>query len=201
MARSTARPFGAWLAGIGGKGTGSSAPAAAVTGAKPASVAYPQTPPAAPPPSPSSASTPPTARDDGAPRKAAPPDTERAPSDERPSLDLDPAARAATLLAPPPFVAPTPPPVSAPVATAIDPNVAAELLERAAFWGDGTRGLARLRFGSRARGGLAGATVVLEHDGDAVRLRVDDTSEADRAALADRLRDKLAARGVTLADD
>ncbi|MBI2393269.1 MAG: hypothetical protein HYV09_27035 [Deltaproteobacteria bacterium] len=123
----------------------------------------------------------------------------RPPGEERASLELDPAARAATLLAPPPGIAPpAPPPAGAPSAPSIDPNIAAELLERAAFWGDGTRGLARLRFGSRARAGLAGATVVLEHDGDSVRLRVDDSDDAE---LAGRLRDKLAARGVTLADE
>lgn len=112
-------------------------------------------------------------------------------------LELDAAARTVAQLAPP---AP-PPPVTATAASAtpsgptIDPQLAQELVERAAFWGDGARGLARLRFGSKARAGLAGATVTLEHDGEAVRLRVD---EVDDPELVTRLRERLAARGITV---
>jgi len=75
----------------------------------------------------------------------------------------------------------------------MDPTIAATFVEQAAFWGDGTRGLARLRFNGRARAGLAHATVTLEHDGDTVHLRVDGASE-----LADDLRERLASRGIVV---
>lgn len=98
------------------------------------------------------------------------------------------------LLAPPPApIAPAPSPTQP---APIDPHLAAELVEKAAFWGDGTRGLARLRFGSKARAGLANATVTLEHDGDEVFLRVEGVDDA----TAEHLREMLAARGVRLGE-
>jgi len=122
-----------------------------------------------------------------------PPPAARPRPVEREQLDLDPSARTLAQLAPPMPVAPaTPAPVQPSGTTAIDPNLAAELVERAAFWGDGARGLARLRFGSKARAGLAGGTVTLEHDGDVLRLRVEDVDDASLS----RLRERLAARGI-----
>lgn len=113
---------------------------------------------------------------------------------------LDPLARNLAPLAPPASPAVTPiDAVAASVAsstTPSDPHVlATELLEAAAFWGDGTRGVARLRFGARASRGLSGATVALEHDGEVLRLRVDGAGEA-----AEMLRERLAARGIPVAD-
>jgi hypothetical protein len=64
--------------------------------------------------------------------------------------------------------------------------LASALVERAAFWGDGSSGGARLRFGPNAKGGLAGATVILEHAGGRLRMRVEG---ADESALAARLGD------------
>ncbi len=75
--------------------------------------------------------------------------------------------------------------------------LAVALVERAAVWGDGERGVARLRLGSRAKGELAHATVLLEHDGERLRLRVDGGS----CELADHLRERLRARGLPVADD
>ena len=113
------------------------------------------------------------------------------PNDE----PLDNAARTALLLAPP-----QPPPIAPPTSTSapmttIDPRLATELLEKAAFWGDGHRGVARLRFGKTARSGLSGATITLEHDGESIGIRIDDV---DDPAVLDRLRTQLAARGVEL---
>ena len=114
---------------------------------------------------------------------------------------LDPAARSAMLLAPPPSAAPTPTPAFplAPSATAARTAeahaLASAMVERAAFWGDGTRGLARLRFGANARHGLSGATVVLEHDGDKIALRIED-GEDDTATA--KLVERLRARGLEI---
>jgi hypothetical protein len=74
-------------------------------------------------------------------------------------------------------------------------TLAPELLDQAAFWGDGARGVARLRFGSRAKGALRGATVTLEHDGEALSLRVEGDTE-----LAETLRERLAKRGLKVED-
>lgn len=118
-----------------------------------------------------------------------------APEPARPRDDVavDTATRTAVLLSPPPSA---PPPVTA-RPSPIPHQLATELLEKAAFWGDGERGIARLRFGSRARAGLAGATVTLEHDGDAMHLRVED---CDDPALIEQLREQLARRGVVLSE-
>jgi hypothetical protein len=70
--------------------------------------------------------------------------------------------------------------------------LASAVVERAAVWGDGTRGVARLRLGARASGGLASATIVLEHDGERLRVRVEGASDAASEALIERLR----ARGI-----
>jgi hypothetical protein len=106
---------------------------------------------------------------------------------------VDPLARS---LAPPssPIAKATIVPAEHPAAVTTH-TLAPELLDQAAFWGDGSRGVARLRFGSRAKGGLAGATVTLEHDGEAVSLRIEGDVE-----LAETLRERLARKGVPLAD-
>jgi hypothetical protein len=103
------------------------------------------------------------------------------------------------LLAPPPSASPTPttPKAATPTQQHIDPQLAAELVEKAAFWGDGTRGVARLRFTGRARSGLANATITLEHDGDATHLRVEGVDDGD----LERLRERLASRGVTISGE
>jgi hypothetical protein len=69
------------------------------------------------------------------------------------------------------------------------------VVERASFWGNGERGLARLRLGARAARGLEGATVVLEHDDGVVRLRIEGATEA----AAEGLRARLRARGIEVA--
>src|SRR5690606_19838790 len=99
-----------------------------------------------------------------------------APSEPvRDEVVLDPSARSLAQLAPPatPAAATTVTEAAPPPARALDPTVMAAVVETAAFWGDGARGLARLRFGHRARGGLSGATVTLVHDDDAVSVRVE----------------------------
>jgi len=112
--------------------------------------------------------------------------------------ELDSAARTAVLLAPPPSASASPMPAPAATPTRhIDPQLAAELVEKAAFWGDGTRGVARLRFTGRARSGLANATITLEHDGDATHLRVEGVDDGD----LERLRERLASRGVTISGE
>lgn len=117
---------------------------------------------------------------------AAPNTKPKVASDEDPpriTPELDGAARTAVLLAPP---APPPPPAIAPPPTFNAQHL--EFVEKAAFWGDGQRGVARLRFGKSARGGLAGASVMLEHDGDTVHVRVEGDPE-----LAERLATRIAA--------
>jgi hypothetical protein len=121
--------------------------------------------------------------------------------------ELDTASRAAALLGPPPIAQQQPLAdargcsdargCAVPSATSSStiPQLATELLEKAAFWGDGHRGVARLRFGKTARNGLAGASVTLEHDGDTIALRVDECTDP---SVIDRLREQLAARGIEL---
>ena len=109
---------------------------------------------------------------------------------------FDPTVRAAALLAPPPI--PTTSDVIAQNASATETGagaraaevqaLASAMVETAAFWGDGRKGLARLRFGRDARGGLAGATVVLESDGGAISLHIEGADEATIAAIEARLR-------------
>jgi hypothetical protein len=89
--------------------------------------------------------------------------------------------------------APAPAPSAAAVVTQ---TLAPELLDQAAFWGDGARGVARLRFGSRAKGALRGAMITLEHDGEGLSLRVEGDAE-----LAATLRERLAKRGLPMEDD
>ena len=115
------------------------------------------------------------------------------------AIELDSAARTAALLAPPAHLPPVPaaPPKTATTAPSLQPHVAAELLEKAAFWGDGTRGLARLRFNGRARAGLANATITLETDGDEMHLRVEGVDDGD----LERLRERLAERGVKISGE
>ncbi len=115
---------------------------------------------------------------------------------EEPARELDSAARTAALLAPPPHVAPAPP-AAPPSPVSVSQQLAVELVEKAAFWGDGTRGVARLRFNGRARAGLANATITLEHDGDEMHLRV----EGIDPETEEQLRERLAARGVTLSGE
>ncbi|MGZ3418679.1 MAG: hypothetical protein ACXVEE_12480 [Polyangiales bacterium] len=105
---------------------------------------------------------------------------------------LDPMAR---LLAPPSLPIPSPAAVPEHAAAVTTHALAPELLDQAAFWGDGSRGVARLRFGSRAKGGLAGATVTLEHDGEALSLRIEGDTE-----VAAMLRERLARKGLPIAD-
>ena len=117
------------------------------------------------------------------------------------TFPLDSAARAAMQLAPPLHVtlrvehAQTSPGSSALRASEVQ-AAAQALVERAAFWGDGTRGVARLRFGAGARCGLSGATVVLEHDGDRLSMRVEGADDASTAELMQRMRRK----GIAVAD-
>jgi hypothetical protein len=115
---------------------------------------------------------------------------------------LDPAARSALLLAPP--VPPGTPKPASPTLDSVPASaqraaeahaLATALVERAAFWGDGTRGLARLRFGHGARLGLSGATVVLEHDGEHLALRIEDV---DDEAATEKLVERLRAKGLTV---
>ena len=141
-----------------------------------------------PSPSPSPSPSP-----NASPDPARPKPTRSDEHEREPPLELDIASRNAVLLAPPPMLT-TPTAPSPTQAAPIDPHLAAELVEKAAFWGDGTRGLARLRFGGKARAGLANATVTLEHDGDEVFLRVEGVDDA----TADHLREMLALRGVRL---
>jgi hypothetical protein len=70
--------------------------------------------------------------------------------------------------------------------------LATAVVERAALWGDGARGVARLRLGARAGRGLASATLTLEHDGERVRLRIEGAS----AEAAETLRARLRGRGI-----
>jgi hypothetical protein len=122
---------------------------------------------------------------------------ERVRSEPQP-LELDSAARTAVMLAPPAHSVPVAaPPPSSPTQQPIPHTLAAELLEKAAFWGDGTRGHARLRFNHRARAGLANATNTLEHDGDEMHLRVEGVDDGDLENLGER----LAARGVTISGE
>lgn len=117
------------------------------------------------------------------------------PCAESSTPGLEPMAE--PMLAPLPVPVATPPtakPVEASAATATQ-TLAPELLDQAAFWGDGSRGVARLRFGSRARGGLAGATVTLEHDGEALSLRIEGDSD-----VASALRERLARKGLPIED-
>jgi hypothetical protein len=93
-------------------------------------------------------------------------------------------------------VATASPPAAQHLAAVTTQTLAPELLDQAAFWGDGARGVARLRFGSRAKGALRGAMVTLEHDGEALSLRVEGDSE-----LAATLRERLAKRGLPIEDD
>ena len=109
---------------------------------------------------------------------------------------LDPTVRALAALAPPRpascLAAPMPVPV--PLGDALAREVhalALATLERAAFWGDGRQGVARLRFGARARGGLAGTTVTLEVTDGRVAVRVEGDDEA-----ADALTARLRAAGM-----
>lgn len=128
------------------------------------------------------------------------PTSKRAPRErDEPLPELDSAARTATLLAPPAHVvtAAAPPPPLPATPPAIAQQLAVELVEKAAFWGDGTRGVARLRLNGRARAGLANATITLEHDGDEMHLRVDGVDEETEQ----QLRERLAQRGVTLSGD
>jgi hypothetical protein len=75
--------------------------------------------------------------------------------------------------------------------------LASAVVERAAVWGDGERGVARLRLGGRASRGLASATITLEHDGERLRLRIDGGSEEAAEALRARLR----GRGIDVAEE
>lgn len=128
----------------------------------------------------------------GSPRPNAEP-ARRDPATDDP---LDSATRTAVLLAPPaPSATPLAAATTTTTTTTIDPRLASELLEKAAFWGDGHRGVARLRFGKTARSGLSGATITLEHDGESISLRVDGV---DDPSVLDRLRAQLASRGVEL---
>ena len=168
-------PFAPLLAEKADKPKGAPPPAPKLATSTPSLVGEPSTPP-----------TPPLPRA---------PSVERRPAEPDDPLELDPAARMVAQLAPPPSTPVVAAQQSSPGAPSIDPHLAHELVERAAFWGDGTRGLARLRFGGKARAGLSGATVTLEHDGESLRLRVD---EADDPELAARLRQRLAARGLNV---
>lgn len=111
----------------------------------------------------------------------------RPPPKEPSDAALDAAARTVAQLGPPaPFATPpasplAPPPLASPIvpgapspAAVETQTLALELLDRAAFWGDGVRGIARLRFGTKARSGLAGATITLEHDGERLVVHADD---------------------------
>lgn len=132
-------------------------------------------------------------------------ETERRPKradrseDEIEDLALDPALRSLAQLAPPAAPAAAPPAPAAPTATPapLDPSAMAAVVEAAAFWGDGARGLARLRFGHRARGGLAGATVTLTRaqDDGSLALRVEGAEDDEAIA---RLRARLATAGIAL---
>jgi hypothetical protein len=128
------------------------------------------------------------------------PNAVRAPDDERPSRPrepyvdddtlLDRHAHTAALLAPPSTSPATRPTEVTPPPSALPPDahaIALEVVERLSIWGDGTRGLARLRFGGRARGGLAGASVSIEQDESSVVVRVDGASPPDLEALRERL--------------
>src|SRR5438270_1228070 len=94
---------------------------------------------------------------------------------------VDPTVRALATFAPPLPLAPPLATIATIATNATTPDArTAELnalahatLDAASFWGDGHRGVARLRFGANARGGLAGATVVLEDDGGRMRLVVE----------------------------
>ncbi len=175
-------------------------PATVAVAPKATSKSGPQTPPGPPPPEatvdPRAAERALAARG----RERAVAERARAATSEpvRDELVLDPSARSLAQLAPPaspaaiaPSEAPSPP------ARALDPTVMAAVVETAAFWGDGARGLARLRFGPRARGGLSGATVTLVQDDGAVAVRVEG---ADDAAV-ERLRDRLATAGIAIEPD
>jgi len=150
------------------------------------------------PPSP----TPPSEPIADAPAKKTPSDAlERGPEGKEPEL-LDSATRASILLAPPTSAsaASSPAPASTAASTARMAEaqaLACAMVERASFWGDGTRGLARLRFGTNARLGLSGATVVLEHDGDKIALRIEDGEDASATA---KLVERLRARGLNVDD-
>jgi hypothetical protein len=70
--------------------------------------------------------------------------------------------------------------------------MAQAVVEHAAVWGDGEQGLARLRLGARARGGLANRTVELTTDGDQVRVRVDGIEDDSLLANWQAKRDESA---------
>jgi hypothetical protein len=113
-----------------------------------------------------------------------------APPDPPPDIVPPPAfAPPALPIAPPP----SPPTTAHSPAAQTTQTLAPEVLEQAAFWGDGSKGVARLRFGKNARGVLSGSSVTLEHDGESLRI----VGDPDAVEL---LRERLAKKGIVVDD-
>lgn len=107
---------------------------------------------------------------------------------------LDPSGRGALLLAPPVTSTSSIASTGSNASTTHEAARAAEIaalahltVDGASFWGNGTKGVARLRFGRDARGGLAGSTVTLEHDGERLSLSVEGLDDETASALRQRL--------------
>jgi len=118
---------------------------------------------------------------------------------------LDPTTRHAAQLAPvdltpaqPSPTSPPPPDGAADVqAHASLESLLPELVRRVAWSGDGRRGSMRLELGA---GTLAGGILVVHADDGRVRVELDAPSGTDGRAWEDRLRERLARRGVEVDD-
>lgn len=113
---------------------------------------------------------------------------------------LDPMARQAAQLAPPPQgradaadVAEAP---AARARTSLEDLLPA-LVRKVAWSGDGRRGTVRLELGS---GGMAGAEVVVESDDGRVRVQLRAPGGVDADAWRQRVIMRLAARGLNVED-
>jgi hypothetical protein len=122
-------------------------------------------------------------------------DTKHASQDD----PLDPSARRAAQLAPPPVVAgptvsapPPPAPIEAGAHASLETLLPA-LVRRIAWSGDARRGAVRLEVGA---GAMAGGTLLVEANDGRVHVRISAPAGADAAAWRDRIARRLEERGI-----
>jgi hypothetical protein len=114
---------------------------------------------------------------------------------------LDPAARQAAYLGPPPSLdrsvlpGPVPAEVTARRASASLEELLPSLVRKVGWSGDGRKGTVRLELGA---GALAGGTLLVHAEDGRVRVHLTAPSGASLGEWKDRISERLAARGLTV---
>lgn len=86
---------------------------------------------------------------------------------------------------------------STPVAAMTLDTIATELVRRFSFSGRGSNGTVRLEFGG---GALAGGSLLISCEGNALSVSLDAPGDAQAALLGEKIRQRLLARGLEVAE-